>query len=175
MRTATQSASSIVYPRARSCFVPRRVEEAIIQSWRDSAALTAGFLRDQPSPKERTKCKMKIGFRFVLFGVESSESINHITARPLRQNCRYSFIGRRMSPTLRCFTKPGREQYRWSLPSFRSLKTIVWNAVTRGFFAFSEIIEEGTRLKAIVAVRQGVVIGFWQNEAIDLVASEWHR
>lgn len=118
---------------------------------------------------------MKIGFRFVLFRAESFESINHVTGAAIKANCRYSFIRRPMSPTLRCFTKPGREQYRRSLSSFRSLKTIVWDAVTRDTFAFSEIIEEGTRVKAIIAARQGVVIGFWHNEAIDLVAPEWQR
>jgi hypothetical protein len=84
MRTATQIASRMVCLCARSCSVPLRVEEAIIQSWRGATALAAGFLEDRPSPKPRTKCKMKIGFRFVLFGGQSSESINHVTGAAIK-------------------------------------------------------------------------------------------
>jgi hypothetical protein len=161
---------------ARSFSVPPRVEEAIIQSWRAATALTAGFLpEDQPVPRERTKRKMKIGFRFLLCGAASSESINHVTGAAIKTELQISFIGRRRPPTLKCFTKPGREQYRRSFVSLRSLKTIVWSAVAGDSFALSEIIEEGTRLEAIITVRQGIVIGFWQNEAIDLVAPEWQR
>jgi hypothetical protein len=61
------------------------VEEAIIQSWRAATALTAGFLPgDQPALRERTNRKMKIGFRFVLLGAESSESINHVTGAAIK-------------------------------------------------------------------------------------------
>ena len=70
---------------ARSFSVPLRVEEAIIQSWRTATALTAGFLsEDQPALSERTNRKMKIGFRFVLLGAESSESINHVTGTAVK-------------------------------------------------------------------------------------------
>jgi len=176
MRTATQIASSMVCLYARSFSVSPRVEEAIIQSWQAATGLTAGLLPgDQPVPRGRTKRKTKIAFRFLLFGAESSESINHVTRTAIKTKLQISFIRRPTPPTLRCFTTPGREQYRQSFASFRSLKTIFWNAVPRDFFAFSEIIEKGTRLKAIIAARQGVVIGFWQNEAIDLVAPEWQR
>jgi len=74
-----------VYLSARSFSVPPKVEEAIIRSWRTATVLTAGFLHgDQPAPRERPKRKMKIGFRFRLFGAESSESINHVTGAAIK-------------------------------------------------------------------------------------------
>ena len=94
MRTATHIASSMVCLCRRSFSVPARVEEAIIQSWQAATGLTAGLLPgDQPVPRGRTKRKTKIAFRFLLFGAESSESINHVTGTAIKTNYRLASLG----------------------------------------------------------------------------------
>lgn len=49
------------------------------------------------------------------------------------------------------------------------------HARSRDFPALRQIVEEGLRLKIVIAACQRAVVRFWQNEPIDLIALEWHR
>lgn len=47
-----------------------------------------------------------------------------------------------------------------------------WACRAQRNFSFDQVIEEGTGLKIIIAACQGIVVHFWHNQAIELIALE---
>jgi len=47
-----------------------------------------------------------------------------------------------------------------------------WACRAQRNFSFGQVIEEGTGLKIIIAACQGIIVRFWHNQAIELIALE---